>query len=343
MQIPTMAVYRPWLLMSLVFDFMFWRTNAFGYYLTNIAFMFGAGLMLFVVLRTLTDRWGERESMLASLLGAALFVSNPLHSEAVSLVVGRVDIICAFFYLISFYSFIKRASDNKRPWALIGSLFFWLAMITKEMAIGLPVLLFSLAFIFPERFPLTPDPSQQPNRAGQLTNILAKWKDVDTLARIFFPLNLNVFGASHSYHDLFSACYFALAAIALSKFVIFGVPGRWLLFMLAWIATTLLPIYSLWGIGYNLEGSRFVFFLTMPLCAIAPILLFSPPRLSADRTLVPLFKKRILPISILTIALFVGLNSVVAYRNNVPLATRRQANTRLHARRTKIVGKPTSR
>jgi hypothetical protein len=356
MQIPTMAVYRPWLLMSLVFDFMFWRTNAFGYYLTNIAFMFGAGLMLFVVLRTLTDRWGERESMLASLLAAALFVSNPLHSEAVSLVVGRVDIICAFFYLISFYSFIKRACDRKRPLGLIGSLFFWLAMITKEMAIGLPVLLFSLAFIFPERFPLASDPSRQPNRlivafktsallwintvvyfvvrffalgtltggytggvgAGQLTNILAKWKDMDTLARLFFPLNLNVFGASHHCHDLYSAFYFVLAAILLSKFIIFGVPGRWLLFMLAWIATTLLPIYSLWGIGYNLEGSRFVFFLTMPLCAIAPILLFAPPRANADRTLVPLFRQRILPLSALAIALFVGLNAVVAYRNNVP-------------------------
>src|ERR1700678_3651935 len=36
MQIPSMSVWRPWLLVSLLTDFIVWGANPFGYYLTNM-------------------------------------------------------------------------------------------------------------------------------------------------------------------------------------------------------------------------------------------------------------------------------------------------------------------
>ncbi|MBI2811109.1 MAG: hypothetical protein HYX67_09810, partial [Candidatus Melainabacteria bacterium] len=42
------------------------------------------------------------------------------------------------------------------------------------------------------------------------------------------------------------------------------------------LITAALPIFQLWGLGLDLEGSRFYFFLSIPLCLMAPILLFRP-------------------------------------------------------------------
>ncbi len=48
---------------------------------------------------------------------------------------------------------------------------------------------------------------------------------------------------------------------------------KWLAILLLWIITCLAPLYKLWGLGYELEGARFCFFLTLPLSALVPALL----------------------------------------------------------------------
>ena len=54
MQLPIMSIYRPCLLLSLVFDYLIWHTKAFGYFLTNILFLIGTAVMLYLLLRELT-------------------------------------------------------------------------------------------------------------------------------------------------------------------------------------------------------------------------------------------------------------------------------------------------
>src|ERR1700721_1802969 len=85
-----------------------------------------------------------------SLLSAALFAASPLHCESVSLMVGRVDIICAFFYLLSLWCFIRKGDNHNRILTATGIIAFWIALLTKEMAIGLPALLSAICFLFPE-------------------------------------------------------------------------------------------------------------------------------------------------------------------------------------------------
>ncbi len=67
------------------------------------------------------------------------------------------------------------------------------------------------------------------------------------------------------------------------------VPLRIFLFLAGWFVTTLLPIYKLWGIGYNLEGARFLFFFTMPLATALAAGLFQnnneKPSSALDRSL----------------------------------------------------------
>src|SRR5262249_51178007 len=79
MQIPSMAVWRPWLLTTLVFDYAIWKANAFGYYLTNLLYYTGNVLLIFALIRRLTCNWASLRSQATAFFTAALFAVSPLH------------------------------------------------------------------------------------------------------------------------------------------------------------------------------------------------------------------------------------------------------------------------
>lgn len=318
MQIPGMNVYRPWLLVSLVVDFLVYRANATGYYLTNLSYFTGVVFLVYFVTRHLTSNWSRVRGGVAAFLGAALFAANPLRCESVSWVVGRVDIICCFFYLISYLLFLKGRAALRRQhlYTALGVVFFFLAMGTKEMAIGLPVLLALTAFL---------GIGEKQSRSGgnfslvargraaaqfsaplwisaavyfairyaclgtlgggyvagfgasQLSYMVQRWLDPDTIKRLFYPLSHSLFGGGSAvYPELLTLFYGALAGVALIRIFDKNLSLKWLLFLIAWLATAAVPIFQLWGLGFDLEGSRFYFFLSIPLCLAAPILLFRP-------------------------------------------------------------------
>jgi len=73
---------------------------------------------------------------------AALFAVHPIHTEAVSSVVGRAELLAALFVLVSLLAFIHaERSEGWNRWALISMFAFALAVNSKESAIAC-VLLF---------------------------------------------------------------------------------------------------------------------------------------------------------------------------------------------------------
>lgn len=421
MQIPSMAVYRPWLLMSLVIDFGIWQTNAFGYYFTNMLHYFVCGLFIYLLIKKLTSYWGPLRSSLASLSAALIFVANPLHCESLSWVVGRVDIVCLAFFLIGLY-LIPFYMDSGKKKFLAGSLIaFGFAIFTKEMAIGLPVMAVVLAFIHNKRMDKTTDSTgnelpeaisgmqsntkdneafaESPNTllqpeairapvavmhnelknfplekhpitdlapvaqikqrikqaspvflaffvtsiayfalryatlgtftggytgsigASQLANIFAKWLDTDSLFRILYPFNYMQMGDGGIYRALLTASYFLTASLMVSR-ALFGIwPKRLLLLLGAWLLTALLPIYQLYGLGYNLEGMRFLFFATAPLSILMPVILFAPWHKSNDlegKSRTEKFEKKALFASILAVVLLIFVFTRASYKNNAP-------------------------
>ncbi len=337
MQIPGMNVYRPWLLVSLVMDFLLYRANATGYYFTNLSYFTGVVVLTYMITRHLTKGWSRARSSVAAFFGAALFAANPLRCESVSWVVGRVDIICCFFYLLSFLLFLKSkqpdlsqnnlSADNpsrklsqesesrqvsKRSlYKILGVLSFFLAMGTKEMAIGLPVLLTvtELLGVGSESHSRT---FRQKLRdaavfsaplwistvvyfivrylclgtlgggyvggfgASQISFMVQRWLDPDTIKRLFFPFCHSLFSDTPVYSQLLTVCYGALFALGLIRLTEKKLSVRWFMFLSAWIVTAAVPIFQLWGLGFDLEGARFYFFLSIPLCLMAPILLLRP-------------------------------------------------------------------
>ncbi len=318
MQIPGMNVYRPWLLVSLVMDFLLYKANATGYYFTNLSFFAGVVVLIYFVTRKLTGAWSRTRSAVAAFFAAALFAANPLRCESVSWVVGRVDIVCCFFYLCSFLLFLKSrlaaapVSKAKRMTYIgLGVTSFFLAMGTKEMAIGLPALLAITAFFGigePVRVRNIGERLKDAALfsaplwvsavvyfvvrylclgtlgggyvggfgASQISFMVQRWMDPDTIKRLFFPFCHSLFNGQSVYGELLTVCYGALAGLTLIRLAEKKLSLHWFLFLAGWLVTAALPIFQLWGLGFDLEGSRFYFFLSIPLCLMAPVLLLRP-------------------------------------------------------------------
>jgi len=305
MQIHTMAVYRPWLLITLVADYFLWGTNATGYYLTNyIHYLACVGLLYWLVMR-LTDYWGANRSHLCALFSALIFALSPLHPESVSWVVGRVDIVCLAFYLASLiclHIWIKSADDRKRSTLtfVLSCVFFWIAIFTKEMAIGLPVLAVAMTFLWGNKsqfkkvlitfggftvlyfiiryLALGTIGGGYTGSIGsnQLADLISKWTDTGTLSRIFFPIKMSYGNTLEGTRSLLNSTYMILAFVCGLRLFLLNWPRRWMVFLALWLGVALVPIYQLYGLGFDLEGARFLFFATAPLSMLMPILIFAP-------------------------------------------------------------------
>jgi hypothetical protein len=344
MQIPGMAVYRPVFLMIILADYLVWHGQAVGYYITNLAYYIGDVLALFLVCKKLTCRWGFRRSLLTGFLAAALFAVNPLHCESVSWMVGRVDICCAFFYLLSLWFYLDYRACRQTS-RIIGSVTcFWLGMLVKEMAIGLPILVSAISFLDVENaVALSDSPSatgDQTGKAdrsstrlsalallserilqslreswplwastgiyfvvrylalgtltggytgaigdGQAGSALQRWLDPETYGRVLMPFAISLWAPGNSWSTLLAVGYTSIATVVGIKLLARAARWQIVLFVFAWLATAALPIYKLWGIGMDLEGARFCFFLTIAFSAGVALLTMVPQidnRLSAE-------------------------------------------------------------
>ncbi|PWT99351.1 MAG: hypothetical protein C5B53_05500 [Candidatus Melainabacteria bacterium] len=353
MQCAVMKIYRPCLLLSFILDYLIWNTNSFGYFLTDIVALISAAVMLYLLLRELTRPWSSLQSRLVSLLSAALFASSPLHCESISFVSGRDNVISAFFYLLSLWCLIRHGRRKRIFLFATGVASFWLALFSKEMAIGLPLVLSGIGFLFPEiisadirdRFSF----NQRFLAAAKLSvpiwistalylvlryltlgtffggytgsigaalvsQMMQKWTDLDTLVRIACPLNLELFGTVSNYRTLLSSSYVVLATLVVVRFISRGVPLKWIGFLLLWTFTTMAPLYQLWSLGFNLEGARFFFFLTMPLAIVAPVLILAPGNhLREGSNLAPALEAT----GILALIALVILSARITYINNI--------------------------
>ncbi|KAJ7419976.1 Transmembrane and TPR repeat-containing protein 4 [Willisornis vidua] len=77
----------------------------------------------------------------SSLLAALLFAVHPVHTECVAGIVGRADLLCALFFLLSFLGYCKAFRENKEGhtfsvfWVLVSVILGAIAMLCKEQGI----------------------------------------------------------------------------------------------------------------------------------------------------------------------------------------------------------------
>lgn len=140
--------YRPLQALSYGLDYRLWGLAPFGFHLTNVLLHAATAVLFFRVAVALL---GATSPALAA---ALLFAVHPLHVEAVTYVAGRSDPLAAAFMLIAMLAFRR----GGRGGATLSAAAYALALLAREAAVVLPLLL-----VVVDRIP--PDRGRRPPRA----------------------------------------------------------------------------------------------------------------------------------------------------------------------------------
>ena len=116
--------YRPLLILSYFIDYKLWQNNVVGYHLTNIILHIINCVVLFLVIKTVSN------STAISFMTTALFSLHPIQVEAVTWISGRNELLLTLFMLLALLLYTK----NKISWSYG---VFLLALFTKETALFL--------------------------------------------------------------------------------------------------------------------------------------------------------------------------------------------------------------
>jgi len=122
------GIYRPFTIFSLSVDYALWKRWAPGYRITNLVLHALNGFLLFLICASLV---GEGIVPWVAML---LYIAHPLHTEAVTTIVGRSELFSAFFLLSAWLLF-------RRGYTIGPAALFLMALLSKENAIVLPGIL----------------------------------------------------------------------------------------------------------------------------------------------------------------------------------------------------------
>jgi protein O-mannosyl-transferase len=318
LDIQTFRFYRPFISVVMFTDYVIWGANGLGFHITNVLYHTVSTMLVFGITKQLAGTSSKRDSTFDYVWPAAaalLFGLYPLHCEPVSWITGRVDTIVTTFYLAAVWCYI-RWRNGSSILLLAGSLAsITLALLSKEMAVSIPALLVAYELIFsPKSNPsgrsnislwvsrlvdsikvtapywvlLVLYFSVRRFALGTFVGgyddslfFVANWKEFirgwcNGLFMMFVPANRLVIGGRNVIRIAWDIGM--MAAISGLVFSIFKGSRSVLLFLFTWWILGLAPVYKVFAILPDLEGSRLAYVATVPLtmllayglcCAIA--------------------------------------------------------------------------
>ncbi|HEY9679383.1 MAG TPA: hypothetical protein V6C76_15350 [Drouetiella sp.] len=294
----TTKFYRPLISVFMVTDYLICGPNGISFHITNLLFLLTSSTLLFFIVRDIHSTTTDRQSFWFPLMAAGLFALYPLHPEAVAWITGRVDDIVTTFVLASFWCYIRWRS-NKGGGLVLSLLFLVLGLTSKEMAITLPAvfLLYELVIKFQWKiFPGVKDIVEMVKptipfwlllvayfgvRYWALGTFVGGYDDNLTfisnpkefiagwlhgLKMLFVPVNRTLMGD----HNAFTIGW----EITLGSMFVLGVVNalrnlglaRCAAFFIIWTAFCLAPVYKIFAIADDMQGSRLAFLATVPIC-----------------------------------------------------------------------------
>src|SRR3989442_2815741 len=150
--------YIPLTWMTLGMDYLLWGMNPVGYHLTSLLLHAASAVVVyFVVVRILTlalPRLADRGHALVASAGfaALVFAIHPLRVESVGCVTDRRDVLSGLFFLLTILVSLRSCERPElgRWWYGLSVALFGCALVSKSMAVSLPVVLLILE-VYPLR------------------------------------------------------------------------------------------------------------------------------------------------------------------------------------------------
>ena len=149
---PSYAMYRPIVVVSNALNYHIYNSlsqekyaggyDPSGYLALNLTIHIVNSLLVLAILSQLILPQSIR------VIGSIAFALHPLQTEVVNYVSARSESLVALFYLSAMYGYLRWRSSTSAPAAWLGFsvLMFACALLTKEVAVTLPISLIALEF-----------------------------------------------------------------------------------------------------------------------------------------------------------------------------------------------------
>jgi len=140
LSIASSGFWHPLTWISLMLDYQLYGGNVGGYHVTNLMLHIFSTLMLFWLFQRMT------KAIWRSAFVAALFALHPHHVESVAWIAERKDVLSAFFGMLTLvlYVHFTEKPDVKKYLLVVFS--FLCALMSKTMAVTLPVIMILLDY-----------------------------------------------------------------------------------------------------------------------------------------------------------------------------------------------------
>jgi tetratricopeptide (TPR) repeat protein len=129
-------LYHPLTIASYAVQYLFWKENPQPYHAVNLILHLANIALVFIAVRmVMENRW-------QALAVASLFALHPLQVESVAWISGRKELLFSFFSLLSLVFYLRAGHGKiKQPAYIAALLFFICAILSKPVAVMLPLLL----------------------------------------------------------------------------------------------------------------------------------------------------------------------------------------------------------
>jgi cytochrome c-type biogenesis protein CcmH/NrfG len=137
------GLYRPVSLIMFAIEYNLSPENPIIHHFMNVLFYAISSCMLFNVLR----RCFNNINPLFFLFSTLIFVAHPINTEVVANIKSRDEIMALLFSLLCLHYLLKETTKNKVKTMLFSSLFFLLALLSKEGAIAFLPIIFLIEYV----------------------------------------------------------------------------------------------------------------------------------------------------------------------------------------------------
>ena len=144
--LPGTSYFRPLVFLTWFYEFHYFGQNSYIshsiniiIYMLNLITMYILGILIF-------SRIKKKNVILCSSLATLLYAIHPALIETTAWVSGRFDLLVTFFTLLGCILYLNKSTNRVLQVVLLNICFFC-ALMSKELAIVLPVILMFLSFI----------------------------------------------------------------------------------------------------------------------------------------------------------------------------------------------------
>jgi Tfp pilus assembly protein PilF len=139
------SFYRPFFIVWSIFAHSLFGFDPRGWHFLNVTLHVGATVLVFFLLREL--RAGYWTAVVASLF----FGIHPMHVETAAWISAGADSLVTILVVLTFLAYLhsRGREQPRRPlWQIVSLVIFACALLTKEMAVMIPVMIFLYEWLF---------------------------------------------------------------------------------------------------------------------------------------------------------------------------------------------------